>query len=35
VSGPIERTTRQPGARYGDAVAEAARSIERAAGLTA
>ena len=35
VSGPIERTPRQPGARYGEAVAEAARSIERAAGLTA
>ena len=34
VSGPIERTTRQPGARYGDAVVEAARSIERAIGLT-
>ncbi len=35
VSGPIERTTRQPGARYGDAVVAAARSIERATGLTA
>jgi DNA-binding IclR family transcriptional regulator len=34
VSGPIERTTRQPGARYGDAVVDAARSIERAIGLT-
>ncbi|MGZ4695301.1 MAG: IclR family transcriptional regulator [Acidimicrobiales bacterium] len=34
VSGPIERTTRQPGARYGDAVVAAARSIEQAAGLT-
>ena len=34
VSGPIERTTRQPGARYGDAVVEAARSIERALGLS-
>ena len=33
VSGPIERTTRQPGKRYGDAVAAAARRIERAAGL--
>jgi DNA-binding IclR family transcriptional regulator len=32
VSGPIERTTRQPGRRYGDAVARAARRIERAAG---
>ena len=30
VSGPIERTTRQPGRRYGPAVVEAARSIERA-----
>ena len=33
VSGPIERTTTDPGARYGDAVVEAARAIERAAGL--
>lgn len=33
VSGPIERTTRQPGRRYGDAVAAAARRIEAAAGL--
>ena len=33
VSGPVERTTRQPGERYGDAVAEAARRIERDAGL--
>jgi DNA-binding IclR family transcriptional regulator len=33
VSGPIERTTRQPGRRYGDAVLGAARAIERAAGL--
>jgi DNA-binding IclR family transcriptional regulator len=32
VSGPIERTSRQPGRRYGDAVARAARRIERAAG---
>jgi DNA-binding IclR family transcriptional regulator len=33
VSGPIERTTRQPGRRYGDAVVAAARHIETAAGL--
>jgi len=33
VSGPIERTTTEPGARYGEAVVAAARSIERAAGL--
>jgi DNA-binding IclR family transcriptional regulator len=33
VSGPIERTTRRPGARYGDAVVGAARQIEAAAGL--
>lgn len=33
VSGPIERTTTDPGSRYGDAVVEAARAIERAAGL--
>ncbi len=33
VSGPIERTTRQPGRRYGTAVVEAARRIERAANL--
>ena len=33
VSGPIERTTRQPGRRYGDAVAAAARRVEREAGL--
>lgn len=31
VSGPIERTTRAPGARYGESVAAAARDIERAA----
>ena len=30
VSGPIERTTRQPGRRYGEAVVQAARSIEHA-----
>ncbi len=34
VSGPIERTTRRPGRRYGDAVVAAARRIEGAAGLT-
>jgi hypothetical protein len=28
VSGPIERTTRSPGQRYGDAVVGAARAIE-------
>lgn len=33
VSGPIERTTRQPGRRYGDAVVAAARRVEREAGL--
>jgi DNA-binding IclR family transcriptional regulator len=32
VSGPIERTTRQPGRRYAPAVVEAARSVERALG---
>ncbi|MEJ5255210.1 MAG: IclR family transcriptional regulator [Acidimicrobiales bacterium] len=32
VSGPIERTTRRPGRRYGDAVTAAARRIERAVG---
>lgn len=30
VSGPLERTTRRPGARYGEAVAAAARRIEAA-----
>lgn len=35
VSGPIERTTRQPGRRYGEAVVAAAQRIEQAAGLTA
>jgi len=34
VSGPIERTTRQPGRRYGAAVLRAARSVEEAAGFT-
>lgn len=33
VSGPIERTSRQPGRRYGEAVTAAARRIERDAGL--
>lgn len=33
VSGPIERTSRQPGKRYGDAVAAAARAIEAALSL--
>ncbi len=32
VSGPIERTTRQPGRRYAPAVVEAARAVERALG---
>jgi DNA-binding IclR family transcriptional regulator len=30
VSGPIERTSRQPGRRYADAVVAAAREVERA-----
>jgi DNA-binding IclR family transcriptional regulator len=30
VSGPIERTTRHPGRRYGDAVVDAARALEAA-----
>jgi DNA-binding IclR family transcriptional regulator len=30
VSGPIERTTREPGARYGAAVEAAARRVEAA-----
>ena len=34
VSGPIQRTTRKPGDRYGTAVAEAARRVQAAAGLT-
>jgi DNA-binding IclR family transcriptional regulator len=34
VSRPIERTTRQPGRQYADAVVRAAAQIERAAGLT-
>jgi DNA-binding IclR family transcriptional regulator len=35
VSGPIERISREPGRRYGDAVVAAARRIEAAAGLGA
>ena len=33
VSGPIERTSRRPGAKYGDDVRRAARRIEKAAGF--
>jgi DNA-binding IclR family transcriptional regulator len=33
VSGPVERTTRSPGRRYGAQVAAAAGAVERAAGL--
>ena len=33
VSGPVERTTRSPGRRYGPAVARAARAVEAASGL--
>lgn len=33
VSGPIERTSRAPGRRYGEAVVAAARRLERDAGL--
>lgn len=33
VSGPIERTSRQPGKRYGDFVVAAAQQIELVAGL--
>jgi DNA-binding IclR family transcriptional regulator len=33
VSGPIERTTKHPGRRYGEAVVAAARRIERDSGL--
>jgi DNA-binding IclR family transcriptional regulator len=32
VSGPVERTTRSPGRRYGRAVVEAARAVEAALG---
>jgi DNA-binding IclR family transcriptional regulator len=33
VSGPVERTTRSPGRRYGRLVVAAAAAVERAAGL--
>ncbi|MGI8664346.1 MAG: IclR family transcriptional regulator [Acidimicrobiales bacterium] len=33
VSGPIERTTKRPSLRYGEAVRRAAAMVERAAGL--
>ena len=33
VSGPIQRLSRQPGRRYGEAVAAAARRVELAAGI--
>jgi DNA-binding IclR family transcriptional regulator len=33
VSGPLERTTRSPGARYGALVASAARQVEAACGF--
>jgi DNA-binding IclR family transcriptional regulator len=33
ISGPVERLTRSPGRRYGEAVARAARAVESAAGL--
>lgn len=32
VSGPVQRTSRSPGKRYGDAVLRAARAVEHAAG---
>jgi DNA-binding IclR family transcriptional regulator len=32
VSGPIERLTREPGARFGERLVEAARKVERALG---
>ncbi|HZQ58879.1 MAG TPA: helix-turn-helix domain-containing protein [Acidimicrobiales bacterium] len=35
VSGPVERTSRHPGERYGADVVAAARAVERAAGLAA
>jgi DNA-binding IclR family transcriptional regulator len=34
VSGPVERTTRAPGRRYGAAAVDAARQVEDAAGWT-
>jgi hypothetical protein len=33
VSGPVDRTSRAPGRRYGRMVADAAAAIEEAAGL--
>jgi len=33
VSGPVERTSRAPGARYGALVVDADGAVERAAGL--
>lgn len=33
VSGPVERTSRSPGRRYGETVARAAAAVQRAAGL--
>jgi DNA-binding IclR family transcriptional regulator len=35
VSGPIERVSRQPGRRYGEAVVRSAAAVEQAAGLGA
>jgi DNA-binding IclR family transcriptional regulator len=35
VSGPIERTTRRPGQRYGEQVCRAAQMVEEAAGVRA
>jgi DNA-binding IclR family transcriptional regulator len=34
VSGPIERVSRQPGLRYGEAVVRSAAAVEHAAGLS-
>lgn len=34
VSGPVERTSRSPGRRYGEAVVRAARAVEEAAGYS-
>ncbi|HMC05608.1 MAG TPA: IclR family transcriptional regulator C-terminal domain-containing protein [Actinomycetota bacterium] len=34
VSGPVDRTSRTPGRRYGAAVVDAARQVEQAAGWT-
>lgn len=33
ISGPVERTTRSPGSRYGEAVARAGREVGRGIGL--